>query len=109
MLSPKSLAADAGGEERTLIEDRHAGVIPEHEANDVEDGGGFENDSVFPCWNFSRLRRVDCFLAGDFGQVEGSRFVTSGEFAFCHPEESASQHGDGDFGQSLRMPVTEAA
>jgi hypothetical protein len=63
----EQLAADAACQEGTLIENRHARVIPEHEADDIEHGRRFQNYGVLPCWNLRRMRGVNRFLGRNLG------------------------------------------
>jgi len=43
----EELGARAVAEERALVEEREATEIPEHEADNVENRGGLEDDGVF--------------------------------------------------------------
>ena len=85
----EELRAHAAVEKRTLVEDRHAGKIPEHEADNVKHSRGLENHRVLPCRNLARIRRVERLLRRSLRQPSGSRLATFGELAFCQPEESA--------------------
>src|SRR5450759_4837492 len=63
--------ADPLIEKRSLVQNRHAAVVPEHEANNVEDSGRFKNDRVLPRRNLPRMGRLDGLLRSRLRQPRG--------------------------------------
>src|SRR5450432_611597 len=96
-------------EKRSLIEYREAGEIPEHEADDIKDRGGLENDSVFTGGEIERVDRLGGFAGGGFGQGFGIEAGDVGRVEFLPARGIVAEHGNGDFGERLRVPVGKAA
>ncbi len=64
----EELRADAIVEKRALVEDRLAAPVPEHEAQQVEHGGRFEDHRVLAGRELFRAGGVFGFFRGDFGE-----------------------------------------
>ncbi len=63
----------------------------------------------FPACNFSRMHGVDRLLRRSFTQTQRIEVGYVGRVGLLPSGRIRGQHGDGDFRQSLRVPVAQAA
>ncbi len=102
------LLAKAIGEAGALIEDGGSGKVVKEKADQIEDGGGFENDGPAAGLDFLGMARCGGFFAGALGEGFGIDLVAIGSAGFSPSGRIPLQNRDGKFRAALAIAGEES-
>src|SRR4029077_21225737 len=94
----EELSVHAVVEAGTLVFEGGGGKIVEEEADEIEDGGGLENDGVAAGREFAGVDGEMRFLAGAGGEFLRFERADVGGIGFGPAGGVSFLHGDGEFG-----------
>src|SRR5512140_1993483 len=95
-------------EERSLVEQRQATKIPEHEADDVENSRWLQNDGVLARRYFFRRSRLSSFLCGSLGHSTRIDVACVGRVRLLPTGGVRRRHRNAGLGHCLAVPALHA-
>src|ERR1700676_3704931 len=105
----KERFAHAVVEAGTLVLERGGGKIVKEEADEIENGGGLENDGAAAGGEFAGVDRHVGFFAGALGKFLRIESADAGGVGFGPAGGGSFLHGDGKFGVGLAVGGEKAA
>ena len=99
----ENLLPDPVVQERTLVEQRHAAKIPEHEAHQIEHRRRLQDYGVLARGQLRWIRRTLRFFGRLSANPSGIDLVDIGRIALLPARGVLRQHGYRGFGQRLRV------